>query len=380
MHTQNESVGETDKRRYAKCKQSKQFKKQRVGFKLLSMSIGGATPGDFRRDGGIVGEGLSIAGESSTAPASGVHAASSAGRKRMLKKLKQDKSLYGMLVPVIAFYLLFKYSPMVGEMIAFKNYRFVDGIFGSEWVGFKHFRMLFESPDFWRVLRNTLLLNIYNLALGFPVPVLLALLLNEVRVEGYKRLVQNLLYIPHFISWVVLGGILIALLSPSTGVVNLILKAIGLEPIYFMANSAWWPAAYTLSSIWREAGWGTILYLAAMSAIDSQLYEAAKIDGAGKLRQTWHVTLPGIRSTIAILLILRMGSMMDVGLEQTLALQNDSVLDVADVISTYVYRVGLQNMNYSYTTALGLFQALIGLILVVGVNKIIRLFGERGLW
>jgi putative aldouronate transport system permease protein len=302
-------------------------------------------------------------------------------RRNVWKRILQDKSLYAMLLPVVAFYLLFKYSPMVGEIIAFKNYRFIDGIFGSDWVGLKHFRMLFASTDFWRVLRNTLLLNVYSLTFGFPVPVLLALMLNEIRMEGFKRVIQNLLYIPHFISWAVLGGILIAMLSPSTGVINLILHHVfGMEPIYFMANSGWWPVAYTLSSIWREAGWGTILYLAAMAAIDPQLYEAAKIDGANKIRQIWHITLPGIRSTIAILLILRMGSMMDVGLEQTLSLQNDSVLDVADVISTYVYRIGLQNMNYSYTTALGLFQSVIGLILVVSVNKIIRSFGERGLW
>ncbi|MDF2922380.1 MAG: protein lplB [Paenibacillaceae bacterium] len=310
----------------------------------------------------------------------GTDAPAAVGRQ-IWKKINRDKSLYMMLVPVIGFYLMFKYAPMLGEIIAFKNYRFADGILGSDWVGLKHFRMLFQSTDFWRVLRNTLLLNVYNLTVGFPVPILLALLLNEVRAEGYKRVVQNLLYIPHFISWVVLGGIMIAVLSPSTGVVNMVLEHVfGLEPVYFMASSRWWPVAYTMSSVWREAGWGTILYLAAMSSIDTQLYEAARIDGAGKLRQIWHVTLPGIRSTIAILLILRMGSMMDVGLEQTLALQNDSVLDVADVISTYVYRIGLQNMNYSYTTALGLFQSLIGLILVVGVNRIIRSFGERGLW
>ncbi|RAV04754.1 sugar ABC transporter permease [Paenibacillus sp. YN15] len=297
------------------------------------------------------------------------------------RRIAQNKSLYLMLLPVIAFYLLFKYSPMVGEIIAFKNYRFADGIWGSDWVGLKHFRLLFQSPDFWRVLRNTLLLNVYSLFFGFPVPILLALLLNEIRLEGFKRLVQNLLYIPHFISWAILGGILISMLSPSTGVVNMLLHHVfGIKPVYFMANSGWWPVAYTASSIWREAGWGTILYLAAMAAIDPQLYEAARIDGANKLRQVWHITLPGIRSTIAILLILRMGSMMDVGLEQTLALQNDSVLDVADVISTYVYRIGLQHMNYSYTTALGLFQSLISLVLVVSVNKIIRLFGERGLW
>lgn len=286
-----------------------------------------------------------------------------------------------MLLPVIAFFVLFKYAPMAGEVIAFKNYRLIEGIWGSEWVGFLHFQRLFESLDFWRILRNTLLLNVYSLVFGFPVPILLALLLNEVRKEWYKRTVQNLLYLPHFISWVVLGGIVIAILSPSTGVLNMILEqAFGIEPIYFMANSTWWPVVYTLSGIWRDAGWGTILYLAAISAIDPQLFEAARIDGANKWQQIWHITLPGIRSTIAILLILRMGHMLDAGLEQTLVLQNQSVLDVADVISTYVYRVGLQNMNYSYTTALGLFQSLIGLILVVSVNHLIRRFGERGLW
>jgi len=296
-------------------------------------------------------------------------------------RIKRDQQLYLMLLPVIGFYLLFKYTPMIGEIIAFKDYRLGDGIFGSKWVGFEHFVSLFGSIDFWRVLRNTLVLNIYSLVFGFPVPIILALLLNEVRKEWYKRTVQNLLYLPHFISWVVLGGIFIAILSPSTGVVNAVLEHVfGIEPIYFMASSAWWPVAYTLSGIWREAGWGTILYLAAMASIDPQLYEAAKIDGANKLRQIWHITLPGIRSTVAILLVLRMGHMMDVGLEQTLILQNQSVLDVADVISTYVYRVGLQNMNYSYTTALGLFQSAVGLILVFGVNRITRMFGERGLW
>ncbi|WP_261808232.1 sugar ABC transporter permease [Paenibacillus sp. N3.4] len=221
----------------------------------------------------------------------------------------------------------------------------------------------------------------YSLFFGFPVPIILALLLNEVRKEWYKRIVQNLLYIPHFISWAVLGGIAIAMLSPSSGIVNLIIKKVsGGEGIYFMADSLWWPFVYTLSGIWREAGWGTILYLAAMATIDPQLYEASKMDGAGRLRQIWHITLPGIRGTMAILLILRIGQMMDVGLEQTLILQNNSVLDVADVISTYVYRVGLQNSSYSYTTAIGLFQSVISLILVVGANRLIRISGERGLW
>ncbi len=296
-------------------------------------------------------------------------------------RLKRDRHLYLMLLPVIGFYVVFKYVPMAGEIIAFKDYRLGDGIIGSKWVGLSHFQSLFASIDFWRVLRNTLVLNVYSLVFGFPVPIALALLLNEVRKEWYKRTVQNLLYLPHFISWVVLGGIFIALLSPSTGIVNWLLRqAFGIDPIYFMADSGWWPVVYTLSGIWREAGWGTILYLAAMAAIDPQLYEASRMDGAGKLRQSWHITLPGIRGTIAILLVLRMGNMLDVGLEQTLILQNQSVLDVADVISTYVYRVGLQNMNYSYTTALGLFQSAVGLVLVISVNRITRLFGERGLW
>ncbi|MBN2980844.1 sugar ABC transporter permease [Cohnella algarum] len=304
-----------------------------------------------------------------------------ASRSVIRSRLKRDRHLYLMLLPVLAFYLAFKYAPMAGEIIAFKDYRLGDGILGSKWVGFDHFQSLFASIDFWRVLRNTLLLNLYSLVFGFPVPIILALMLNEVRKEGFKRTVQNLLYLPHFISWVVLGGIFVAMLSPSTGIVNWLLSNVfGIEPIYFMADSSWWPVAYTVSGIWRDAGWGTILYLAAMGAIDPQLYEAAKIDGANKLRQIWHITLPGIRSTIAILLVLRMGQMMDVGLEQTLVLQNPSVLDVADVISTYVYRVGLLNMNYSYTTALGLFQSVIGLILVLGVNRLTRLFGERGLW
>jgi len=296
------------------------------------------------------------------------------------RRVSRDKYLYLMLVPVIGYYVLFKYAPMLGEIIAFKDYRFVDGIWGSKWVGLKHFRMLFESLDFWKILRNTLLLNVYNLVFGFPVPIALALMLNEVRQEWYKRTVQNLLYVPHFISWVILGGILIALLSPSTGVVNWILRSFGIEPIYFMASTKWWPVVYTLSSIWREAGWGTILYLAAMANIDPQLYEAAKMDGATRLRQIWHITLPGIRGTIALLLILRMGQMMDVGLEQTLVLQNSAVLEVGDVISTFVYRVGLQNANYSYTTALGLFQSAVGFVLVLAVNRIIKGLGEKGLW
>ncbi|WP_282943092.1 ABC transporter permease subunit [Paenibacillus sp. RC67] len=300
--------------------------------------------------------------------------------KAAWKYLKRDKYLYLLLLPILVYYLLFKYAPMFGEIIAFKNYRFADGIWGSKWVGLKHFERLFTSPDFFNVLKNTLLLNVYSIVFAFPVPIILAILLNEVRLEWFKRTIQNLLYIPHFISWVVLGGIVIALLSPSTGIVNTVIKLFGIEPVYFMASNFWWPIVFILSGIWQSAGWGTILYLAAMAGIDPQLYEAAKIDGASKMRRIWHVTLPGIRSTIAILLILRVGQMMDVGFEHIFILQNKAVYEVSSVISTYVYNVGLIGSQYSYTTALGLFQSVIGLILVVSVNKIIKALGENGLW
>lgn len=297
------------------------------------------------------------------------------------RRLKRDKYLYLLLIPVVTYYLIFKYVPLAGEVMAFKDYRFAEGIFGSKWVGLKHFERLISAPDFIRVLRNTLVLNFYQIVFGFPLPILLALMLNEVRIGWYKRTLQSLVYVPHFISWVVLGGIVIALLSPSTGFVNYILTQLfEIEPIYFMASTFWWQVAFIVSGIWQGVGWGTILYLAAMSNIDTQLYEAAKIDGAGKLRQIWHVTLPGIRSLIAILLILRMGSVMEVGFEHIFVLQNGFVLSVADVISTFVYRIGILNLQYSYTTAIGLFQSVIAFILIVTVNKLIKKMGENGLW
>ncbi|THF76891.1 ABC transporter permease [Cohnella fermenti] len=297
-----------------------------------------------------------------------------------MKSLARDKHLYLMLLPVAIYFLLFKYAPLFGEVIAFKQYRLADGIWGSQWVGVEQFRKLFSDREFYTVLRNTLLLNVYNLVFAFPVPIVLALLLNEVRWSGYRRALQNLLYIPHFISWVVLGSMVIAMLSPSTGIVNAVLKLAGLEPIYFMADTFWWPVSYVLSGIWKEAGFGTILYMAAMAGIDPTLYEAAKIDGASKLRRIWHVTLPGIRSTAAILLILQVGRMMDVGFEQVYTLKNPAVNRVAEVISTYVYNRGIENLQYSYSTALGLFQSAVALVLVVGVNRLIKTMGERGLW
>ncbi|WP_230986544.1 ABC transporter permease [Cohnella fermenti] len=301
-------------------------------------------------------------------------------RRSRLRDVYRDRYLYVFLLPALAYFIVFKYVTLFGETIAFKNYRLLDGIWGSEWVGLKHFRTLFNSEDFWHVLGNTLLLNVYHLAFAFPAPIVLALLLNEVRAEWFKRAVQNLLYLPFFISWVVLGGMIVSLLSPSTGVVNALLGLFGVEPIYFMTSSVWWPVVFIVSTIWQSAGWGTIIYMAAMAAIDPGLYEAAKMDGAGRLRQVWHITLPGIRGTIAVLLVLQMGKMMDVGFEHVYNLQNAAVFSVSDVISTYVYRIGLQNAQYSLATAVGLFQGVIGLILVLIVNKTVKKLGEGGLW
>ncbi|MGN7763494.1 ABC transporter permease [Paenibacillus sp. 22594] len=298
----------------------------------------------------------------------------------LLYYLHRDRYLYLFLIPAMSYFFLFKFVTLYGELIAFKDFRLLDGVWGSPWVGLKHFRALFQSADFWQVLRNTLLLNLYNLVFAFPAPILLALLLNELRVNWFKRTVQNLLYLPFFISWVVLAGIIVSLLSPSTGVVNAALQAMGVDPVYFMTSTFWWPVVFIMSTIWQSAGWGTIIYMAAISSIDPGLYEAAKIDGATKMRQIWHITLPGIRGTIGVLLVLQMGKMMDVGFEHIFNLQNAAVFSVSDVISTFVYRTGLQNAQYSLATAVGLFQALIGLILVLTVNKIVKKLGEGGLW
>ncbi len=298
----------------------------------------------------------------------------------VFKRIMRDRWLYIFLLPIVLYYVIFKYLPMVGTLIAFKDFRFVDGIFGSEWVGLEHFIRMFTNKEFYNILKNTLLLNLYEVIFGFPMPIILAIMLNEINNRIFKRLTQSILYLPHFMSWVVLGGIIIQMCSPSTGVINSIIKSFGGESIYFMADPVWWIVIFVISGIWQGAGWGTIVYLAAITSIDVQLYEAARIDGAGKIKQIWHITLPGIRSTIAVMLILRMGSMMNIGFEKVYMLQNNAVRRVSEVISTYVYRLGIEGAQFSYTTAIGLFQSVINLILVFTTNKIIRSMGESGLW
>ena len=303
-------------------------------------------------------------------------------RPRISRLLWRDRYLYLLLLPAILYFVIFKYAPMYGVQIAFKDYKMNLGIWGSEWVGFKYFERLFKSSVFIRIFRNTLLLNVYSVVFGFPAPILLALMLNEIRSNRYKRVVQSIVYIPHFFSWVILAGMIKNLLSPSHGLINMALKALFdmEEGIYFMTEAEWWPAIFVISGIWKEVGWGTIIYLAAITGIDPQLYEAAIIDGAGKFRQIISVTIPCLVPTIVIQLILRMGGMMDVGMEPVLLLSNDVVRDVSDVFSTYVYRQGVLKTQYSLTTATGLFQSVVSAILLLSTNAIAKKLTGDGIW
>jgi putative aldouronate transport system permease protein len=265
-------------------------------------------------------------------------------------------------------------------VIAFKDYNLYEGIAGSPWVGFKHFIRLFSSRDFFRVVRNTFLLNLYSLAAGFPVPIILALMLNEVRSIRLKKTIQLTIYLPHFVSWVIMGGIITSILSPSTGIVNTIIRGISGKEIFFLGSEAWWPIVFVVSGIWKEAGWGTIIYLAAISTINPEMYESAIIDGASKIQQILYITIPGITMTISILLILRLGNMLEIGFEQVFMLQNLAVMDVSDVISTYIYRQGIQGFRYSYTTALGIFKSIIGFLLIWTANKVTNKISGTGIW
>lgn len=299
------------------------------------------------------------------------------------KSCKNKKSMWllVLIAPVLIYLFIFKYIPIVFAFsISVRDYTFSGGVFGSEFVGLANFKQLFASSEFYSVLQNTILLNVYLLIFSFPFPIFLAILLNEVNCMPFKRTVQSILYVPHFISWIVLGGIIISILSPSTGVINNILKMFGMEPVFFMASEKYWPVVFVMSDMWQSAGWGTIIYLAAITGIDPGIYEAGRIDGANKFKQIIHITLPSIGPTIAIMLILRTGRILDTNFDQVYALQNKAVLKVSDVVSTYEYRIGLEGARYSYTSALGLFKSVIGLIFITFTNKMANKFGGNGLW
>ncbi|NHN29884.1 sugar ABC transporter permease [Paenibacillus sp. S3N08] len=275
-----------------------------------------------------------------------------------------------MVLPGLIFFIVFKYIPLAGVVIAFQDYNVFNGIFGSKFVGFKHFYNLFTYPEFLRVLKNTVLISIYQIVLGFPAPIVLAMLMNEVRRIFFKRTVQTILYLPHFLSWVIVGGLVINFLSPSSGMMNDVLRWLGKEPVFFMQEPGYFRSIIVISGIWKEVGWGTIIYLAALAGINPELYEAAEVDGAGKLKQAISITLPSLLPTIMVLLLLRIGNVLDLGFEQVYMLLNPLVTETGEIIDTYIYRIGLLGGQYGYTTAIGLFKSLIGVILVVGANQL----------
>jgi len=287
---------------------------------------------------------------------------------------------YLLLVCPLAYFLLFKYGPMYGLVIAFKDYNMFEGMFKSAWNDFETFRQLFRMPMFYKVVRNTLLLNLLDILVSFPAPIILALLLNELSSRRFKRGAQTILYLPHFMSWIIIGGIVYQLFSTQSGLVNHVFNMLGLSPLPFLTNPYLWLVVYLAAGVWQSAGWGTILYLAALTGINKELYEAAEVDGASRTRRMWHISLPGIRPTIVVLLILQIGNIMSIGFDRPFVLGNALVKDYSEVISTFVYKIGIQSAQFSLATATGLFQAIIGLVLVFAADRIAKRLGEQGIW
>ncbi|MFE6078125.1 ABC transporter permease [Paenibacillus sp. NPDC057886] len=298
----------------------------------------------------------------------------------LISALRRDQSLYLLALPGILFFLVFKYIPMWGIMIAFQDYSPFRGIQGSEWVGLQHFTELFANPDFALLFRNTLAISLLNLILFFPFPILISLGLNELQSVAYKRLLQTIIYMPHFLSWVIIAGLTLLLFAKGTGLINELFTLWGWPRVDILTNPDSFWIMVTLQAMWKEAGWGTIVFLAAMASVDTQLYEAARMDGAGRLRQIWHITLPAIRSVIIVLLILRLGDIMEVGFEQIFLMYNGAVSEVAEVFDTYVYRTGIEQGDFSYSTAVGLFKSVIGLVLVVVANRLVKRMGQEGVY
>jgi len=299
---------------------------------------------------------------------------------RAVAGFRRHGALYLMAVPVALYYIVFHYGPMYGAVIAFKDFDISKGIWGSTWVGFKHFTDFFSSFYFWRILRNTVLLSLYQLLWGFPAPILLALLLNEIRHVRFRRFIQTASYLPHFISMVVACGMLVDFCSRD-GVITGLLAAVGIPPVNLLTQPGNFRTVYVASGIWQEAGWGAIIYLAALSGIDVQLYEAAVIDGAGRMRKLLSVTIPGIMPTVVLMFLLHVGRIMSLGFEKIILLYNPNTYETADIISSFVYRKGLgEGFQFSFTAAVGLFSSVINLTLVVAANAVSRRVNQTSLW
>lgn len=300
-------------------------------------------------------------------------------KRHVWRDVAKCKWLYVMLMIPLAQYILFRYAPLTGIQVAFKKYNIFKGMWASPWVGFQYFQEMFASTQFWLALKNTVVLNLLDLLFGFPTPIILAIMLYEMRSVKLKRVYQTLMYLPHFLSWVIVGS-LVTKLFGSTGMVNNLFKAMGGAGVNFLTDETNWVIMYVATGVWQSAGWGTIIYLAAISGVNTELYEAAEVDGCGRLRRIWYVTLPCIMPTIIVMLILRLGQMVGIGFERPYVMMNDMVKNVAEVTSTFVYTNGIKNARYSFATAVDLFGSLVNMMFVIGANWITKRLGEGGLW
>lgn len=301
-------------------------------------------------------------------------------KKKLSTRMRTAVPIYIMLIPATVVLILFHYFPLYGLAIAFEDFSPFKGITGSLWVGLKHFKYFLSDENFWRVMKNTLAINFYQLIFGFPIPIIFALLLNEVSSTKLKKTVQTVSYLPHFISWVVVASIFTEILSPTTGLVNAVVKFFGGEPIYFLIKKEYFRTILVVQSTWKSFGMSAVYYIASLSGIDTELYEAAAIDGASKMKQIWHITLPGLRNIIVVLLVMQIGNMMTIGFDQIYLMYNPMVYDVGDVISTYTYRLGIEKTQYSLTSAVGISQSLVNFILVYGANRLSKKIAGWSLW
>lgn len=301
-------------------------------------------------------------------------------KETFIENLSRHKEYYIMLIPGLLFFLVFCYGPMYGLIIAFQDYYPLKGISGSGFVGLKHFKALFSDPFFLTVLKNTLIISVYKLLIGFPAPILLCLALNEIKNAKFKKIAQSVSYLPHFVSWVVVSGIIIEFLSPSRGPINILLQSLGFDSVFFLAETEYFRGVLVLSDVWKTIGWGSIVYLAAVTGVDPALYEAAEMDGAGRIKKIIHITLPALVPIITVMLIMESGKILNDSFEQVYNFLTPSTYSVGDVISTFVYRMGIQNMQYSFTTAVDLFKNIISFALVLLTNYVARKTNDYALW
>lgn len=301
-------------------------------------------------------------------------------KKKAWDMIKRDKQLYLLLLPFVIYYLIFFYTPMYGLQIAFKDYKPLAGIWGSEWVGLEHFINFFTGPYAFRIIKNTICISVMNLCINFTLTIVFAILLNEIPNKTIRSGIQTIAYMPHFISTVVVAGLVVSLLSPGTGVINILLSKLGFDKVYFLAKPEYFRWIYTFMTGWQSIGFGTIIYTSAICSIDETLYEAAKVDGAGRIRRIFSITLPGIAGTISVMLIMQIGSLLSVSSDSILLLYQPITYETADVISTFIYRYGLENSDYSYATAVGLVNSIIALILVVTSNAVSRKISDNSIW